>query len=51
MRGVERGHGGFGMEISGRAVATEALFAGGMRGGVRPRQWQNNGVWTPTIAT
>jgi hypothetical protein len=39
------------MEISGRAAAAETLIASGMRGGVRPRQRQNNGVWTPTIAT
>jgi hypothetical protein len=32
MNGVRRGHGGFGMEISGRAAAAEALIAGGMRG-------------------
>jgi hypothetical protein len=43
MRGVGRGRGGFGMEISGRAAAEEALIAGGVRGGVRPRQRQNNG--------
>lgn len=45
MRGVGRGRRGFGMEISGRATAAEALIAGG----VRPQQ--NNGVWTPTLAT
>jgi hypothetical protein len=39
------------MEISGRAAAAEALIPGSMRGGVRPRQWQNNRVCTPTIAT
>jgi hypothetical protein len=41
MRGVGQGRGGFGIEISGRATAADALIAGRMRGG----------VWTPTLAT
>jgi hypothetical protein len=43
MRGVGGGRGGFGMATFGRAAAAEALIAGGMRGGVRPRQRQNDG--------
>jgi hypothetical protein len=35
MRGVGGGRGGFGMEISGRTTAAEALIADRMRGGVR----------------
>jgi hypothetical protein len=42
---------GGGAEVSGWAAAAEALIAGGMRGEVRPRQRQNHGVCTPTIAT
>jgi hypothetical protein len=39
------------MEISGSAAAAEARIAGGMRGGVRPRQNVRHRMWTPTLPT